>query len=76
MKFDYSKLLGKMREHGYTQEKLANALGISLSTLNQKLKNKASFNHPEMQMLCELLDISGAEICAVFFTKEVENSST
>lgn len=76
MRFDYSKLLGRMKECGYTQEKLAQAIGISKSTLNQKLNNKANFYHPEMQQICELLNITGADVYAIFFTPEVEKNST
>lgn len=76
MRFDYSKLLGKMRECGYTQEKLAQAIGVSKSTLNQKLKNKANFYHPEMQQICELLNIPGTEVHSIFFAREVEKNTT
>lgn len=76
MRFNYSKLLGRMKECGYTQGKLAQALGISLGTMSQKLNNKANFYHPEMQRICELLSIPGEDIQAIFFTLEVEKNST
>lgn len=76
MQFDYSKLLGRMRECGYTQEKLAQVIGISKSSLNLKLKNKANFYHPEMKKICEALNITGEDVEAVFFTLKVEKSST
>jgi transcriptional regulator with XRE-family HTH domain len=69
MKFDYSKLLGKMREYGYTQEKLAKAIGINESTLNTKLNNKTYFTTKEIDKICELLDISNAEIGIYFYSK-------
>ena len=34
-KYNYSKLLGKMRERGLTQETLALQCGVELSTLNR-----------------------------------------
>lgn len=74
MRFNYSKLLGRMKECGYTQEKLARAIGISKSTLNLKLKNKASFYHPEMKKICEVLNITGEDVYAIFFTLEVEKN--
>ena len=76
MRFNYSKLLGRMKECGYTQERLAQAIGISVSTMSQKLNNKANFYHPEMQKICEVLDITGADVYYIFFTLEVEKSST
>lgn len=36
--FDYSKLKGKMREKGFTQEELAKKIGISTVSLREKLK--------------------------------------
>lgn len=68
MKFDYSKLLGRMRECGYTQEKLAMAIGIDASTLNAKLSNKSYFKQPEIDAICKVLDISNTEIGAYFYT--------
>ena len=68
MRFDYSKLLGRMRERGFTQEKLAKYIGISESTLNSKLTNKTYFNSREIDRICEALDISNEEIGAYFYT--------
>ena len=76
MRFDYSKLLGRMKECGYTQERLAQTVGISVGTMSLKLNNKANFYQPEMQKICEALNITGAEVYAVFFTLKVEKSST
>ena len=76
MRFNYSKLLGRMKENGYTQERLAQALGISVGTMSQKLNNKAHFYQPEILKMCELLNIAGEEVCAIFFTPEVEKNST
>ena len=76
MRFNYSKLLGRMKECGYTQERLAQTIGISVSTMSQKLNNKANFYHPEMLKICEALNIMGEDVYAIFFTLEVEKSST
>lgn len=76
MQFDYSKLLGRIKECGYTQEKLAQAIGISESTMSQKLNNRANFYHPEMQKMIDLLNIADAEVGSIFFTEKVEKSST
>lgn len=69
MKYDYSKLLGRMREYRYTQETLAKAIGINESTLNGKLNNKTYFKPTEIDKICELLDISNAEIGAYFYAR-------
>ena len=69
MKYNYSKLLGRMREYHYTQETLAKAIGINESTLNGKLNNKSYFRPIEIDAMCELLNISNAEIGAFFYTR-------
>ena len=68
MRFDYSKLLGRMRERGFTQETLAKAIGINESTLNSKLKNRTFFNARDIDRICEVLDIHNGEIGTYFYT--------
>ncbi len=67
--FNYSKLLGRMREFGYTQEKLARAIGLNESTLNAKLNNKGYFNNYYIDKICEVLDISKGDIGSYFYAK-------
>lgn len=67
MKFNYSKLLGRMREYRYTQAMLAGEIGINESTLNTKLKGKAYFTAKEIDKMCEILNIPNAEIGIYFF---------
>lgn len=69
MPYDYSKLLGKIRECGYTQETLAKAINRNKSSLNLKLKSKSVFTAKEIDSICKVLDISNDEIPAYFFTK-------
>lgn len=67
MKFNYSKLLGKMRECRFTQEQLAKAIGISKATLNAKLNNQYYFYAKEMYDICSVLNIPIDEIGEYFF---------
>lgn len=69
MSFNHSKLLGKMRECGYTQKKLAEAIKMDKSTLNQKLKNKSHFTADEIDAINKLLNIPPAEIGIYFFAQ-------
>ena len=69
--FDYSKLFGRMRELGYTQEKLAREIGINESTLNAKLNNKGYFNNNLIDKICEVLNISKTDIGYYFYTKTI-----
>lgn len=71
MQFDYSKLLGRIKEYGYTQESLAAEVKISKATMSLKLNNKAYFTQPEIWRMQQILRIDGEEICAYFFTEKV-----
>lgn len=72
MQFDYSKLLGRIRERGMTQEILAHKIGINAATLSVKLNNKAFFTQLEMLAICEVLEICLVEIGIYFFTPKVQ----
>lgn len=73
MMFNHSKLLGRMREYGFTQESLSKTMGINESTLNFKLNGKAFFNAKEIDKIAELLKIPDKEIGVYFFsTKSLE----
>ena len=67
MAFNYSKLLGRIKERGMTQETLAFAVGISATTLNLKLNNKSAFTQKEMRNISVQLEIPQEEIGAYFF---------
>lgn len=74
MQFDYSKLLGRIREYGYTQEEFALAIGISATTLSLKLNGKAFFTQREMDRACAVLGIDKTEVGAYFFASKVQKS--
>ena len=67
MKFNYSKLLGRMKECGFTQEQLAKAIGINKATLSGKLNNRYSFAQEEILDICKLLNIPQCEIGDYFY---------
>ena len=68
MQFNYSKLLGRVREFGLTQKDVAAQIGVNATTLSLKLNNKARFTASEIDAICKLLDIAKEEIGAYFFT--------
>ena len=74
MVFNHSKLYGRIREYGFTQETLSKSIGINESTLNTKLNGKAYFTTKEIDKVCELLNISKDEIGLYFFTSKVWKS--
>ncbi len=73
MMYNYSKLLGRIREKGLTQELLAKAIGKDKSTLNYKLKGRFPFTAKEIDDICKELDIPNSEIGEYFFcTKSLD----
>ena len=76
MKFNYSKLRGRIREMGITQEQIAVKIGAGEATLSKKLNNKCHFYQPEIAKICDILNIADEEVGLYFFTPEVEKSST
>lgn len=69
MRYNYSKLLGRIKECGYTQEKLANEIGRDKSSLSAKLNGKSAFTTKEIDCICKVLDISNNEIVDYFFAR-------
>ena len=67
MRFNYSKLLGKIRECGFTQASLAEAIGINKCTLSAKLNNQNYFTTPEIVAICKVLNIAHKDIPHYFF---------
>ena len=69
MGFNYSKLLGLLKEKGMTQEDLALIIGRTKATLNLKINGKANFTIDEMDKICESLGIAKKDIGKYFFSK-------
>ena len=65
--YDYSKLLGRLREKNITQSELANKLGISETSLNRKLKSKTQFKQNEMIRILDIADLDVYNIATYFF---------
>lgn len=55
IEFDYSKLIGLMKEKGYTQEKLAKEIGISVVSLRSKLFGIRYFTAIEIYRISKIL---------------------
>lgn len=66
-KYDYRKLLGRIKEICGTQEAFADSLSMNRATLTQKLKNRTSFTQPEIDRACDILHIEASDIPVYFF---------
>ena len=70
VRYNYQKLLGKIRENGLTQAQLATKIGLSETTLNLTLNNKRSFKQNEITQSCRVLGIKPLEIEQYFFCSD------
>lgn len=72
--FDYSKLYGKIKEVFGTQEAFAEAMGMSRTAVNARLKQTIEWKAPEIAKACELLRIPLCDTHIYFFSlKSLEN---
>jgi transcriptional regulator with XRE-family HTH domain len=69
--YDYSKLLGRIKEKGYTQGEFARAIGKTPSTFTLRLSGDGNFTQTEMELACRVLDFDKSEIGTYFFTPRV-----
>lgn len=71
MRFDYSALRGRIVECYGTSEAFAKEIGMSRSSLSQKLNNKVCWRQEDIENARAALGLSVAELNKYFFTKEV-----
>lgn len=65
--YDYSKMLGIMREKKITQRDLASKIGISEVSLNKKLSNKTQFKQGEMASILDTMGLDIHDVATIFF---------
>ena len=62
-----NKLLGRIREYGFTQKQLAESIGITSVTLAKKLKGYRDFKGKEIEEISVILEIPNADLHKYFF---------
>lgn len=72
MIFDYSKLIGKIKEKYPKRTEFAKLIPLSANSLSKKLNNKVSFTSVEIYRIMEILEIDGKELRIYFYTPKVE----
>ena len=75
MVIEYGKLLGRIKEKGFTQAQLANIVGMTPGTMSAKLNNQAYFKQSEVIEICGVLDIPISEYGDYFFTRKVRKNT-
>lgn len=73
IKNKFNKIIGRMAELGYTQEKLAKEMNISQVSLSNKLNGKANFTWEELTLLIKILNIKDNEISDFLFADIIRN---
>lgn len=71
MKYDYSKLNGKIIERYGTYGKFCEEIGLTPNTLSAKRNNKSVFTQDEIVLFVEKLGIKDKDIPEYFFKKKV-----
>ena len=71
---NYAKLRGLIREVFETEEKFGMAMGVSKSTISQKLSGKTQWKMGEVAEACRLLGIRIEDAHTYFFARKVEIS--
>ncbi|MDY2793993.1 MAG: DUF739 family protein [Peptostreptococcus porci] len=72
MTWDYSRLKGKIKEVYNTQDNFAEALGMSRTSLSQRLNNQLEFSQNEIAKAMNLLGEDESNMVAFFYTPEVQ----
>ena len=76
MDYDYSKMKGKIRELGLTQNEFAKLIGITEQTLTLRFSNKRPFKQEEIEKTMILFNESMENIHIYFFVKKVQKNRT
>lgn len=72
MRFNYTKLKGRIIEKYGTQKDFAKAIGLTSTTFSFKINGKSSWKNDEIAKAAELLEISPNEIVEYFFNYKVQ----
>ena len=67
MAFEYNALRGRIVEKFGTQARFAQALGISQTTMSEKMNCKSGFSQMDIENWRKLLDIEAVDIGRYFF---------
>lgn len=70
MNYNYSKLVGRIKEKCGTQAVFAAKMNLSEKSVSSKLNNERPFKQPEIQRALEILALSDEDIGEYFFCRE------
>lgn len=64
-------LRGKMKEQRYSVRSLSRAVPMSEPAMNRKIHGNVDFKASEIERIAELLELSDAELIAIFFDRKL-----
>ncbi len=70
--YDYSKLLGRIKEKLDSNSVFSSKMGLSERTISLKLNNKIDFRQSEITRACNILDIDIKDISSYFFKSKTQ----
>lgn len=68
--YNYNRLRGLIKEHCGSQIEFANRIGISPTTLTNKMNQKTNFTQCEMRKALEVFGLPMSEVDSIFFNYE------
>lgn len=71
MSYDYSKLLGRVKEVCGSNASFAEKMGLSERSISLKLNGKVGWKQQEIDKSCHILNIESADIGIYFFNQIV-----
>ncbi|WP_292018432.1 DUF739 family protein [Megasphaera sp. UBA4382] len=71
MKYNYSKLIGRLAEMGITRDEFASKIGVSRTALYNKMQSETEFTQDEIKKSVDVLNIPWNDISLYFFTLKV-----
>lgn len=74
MKYNYSRLLGRITEKGFSKETFAAKIGISRTSLYFRLQSTAEFSQREIERAIQVLDLDTNDIPKYFFNVFVQKT--
>lgn len=69
-------LNARINNSGFKKEYISDQLGISPTSLRNKMKNRTKFNASEIEKLIRMLSIDASEVYSIFFTELVSKTAT
>ena len=72
IRYDYSKLRGKIREVFHTETRFAKELGISKVSLSAKLNGRQNFTLNEISKMSLIFNLKEKEMLEFFFHRKPE----